>query len=68
MPEMWTYARFVRIADGPDSAHRHQVGRDELKTAEMYAERNKGYQRRYKALAEKMGEKYETFWGLTPDV
>jgi alkylation response protein AidB-like acyl-CoA dehydrogenase len=68
MPEMWTYARFVRIADGPDSAHRHQVGRDELKTAEIYAERNRGYQRRYKELAEKMGEKYETFWGLTPNV
>ncbi|KAF2165606.1 hypothetical protein M409DRAFT_23899 [Zasmidium cellare ATCC 36951] len=24
LPEMWTYARFVRIADGPDAAHRHQ--------------------------------------------
>ncbi|GKT41394.1 acyl-CoA dehydrogenase family member 10 [Colletotrichum spaethianum] len=23
-PEMWTYARFVRIADGPDASHRHQ--------------------------------------------
>ena len=33
LPEMWTYARFVRIADGPDAAHRHQVGRDQLKTA-----------------------------------
>lgn len=31
MPEMWTYARFVRLADGPDAAHRHQVGRDQLK-------------------------------------
>jgi alkylation response protein AidB-like acyl-CoA dehydrogenase len=68
LPEMWTYARFVRIADGPDSAHRHQVGRDELKTAEKYVERNKGYQRRYKALVDKMGEKYETFWGTTSEI
>jgi acyl-CoA dehydrogenase len=41
---------------------------DELKTAETYVERSKEYQRRYKALAEKMGEKYETFWGLTPEI
>lgn len=33
LPELWTYARFVRIADGPDAAHRHQVGRDQIKTA-----------------------------------
>ena len=34
LPELWTYARFVRIADGPDAAHRHQVGRDQLKAAQ----------------------------------
>ena len=68
LPEMWTYARFVRVADGPDSAHRHQVGRDELKTAEGFAERNREYQRKYKALAERLGYEYETFWGVTPDV
>ncbi|PVH71266.1 acyl-CoA dehydrogenase family member 10 [Cadophora sp. DSE1049] len=68
LPEMWTYARFVRVADGPDSAHRHQVGRDELKTAEKYAERNREYQKRYKALAEEKGLKYETFWGTTPKI
>ena len=33
LPELWTYARFVRIADGPDAAHRHQVGRDQIKNA-----------------------------------
>jgi alkylation response protein AidB-like acyl-CoA dehydrogenase len=33
LPQAWTYARFVRLADGPDAAHRHQVGREELKTA-----------------------------------
>jgi len=68
LPEMWTYARFVRIADGPDSAHRHQVERSELKMAEGYAERSREYQRRYKVLAEKMGQKYETFLDVTPDV
>ena len=68
LPEMWTYARFVRIADGPDSAHRHQVGRDELKAAEAFVERNKEYRRKYLRLAEDMGGKAETFWGITPDV
>jgi alkylation response protein AidB-like acyl-CoA dehydrogenase len=68
LPEMWTYARFVRIADGPDSAHRHQVGRDELKTAEGFKNRNREYQRRYKELASRMGVKYETFHGVTPEL
>jgi hypothetical protein len=42
LPEMWTYARFVRIADGPDSSHRHQVGRDQLKTAEGFRDKHMG--------------------------
>lgn len=68
LPEMWTYARFVRIADGPDSAHRHQVGRDELKTAAGFKERSKEYRRRYIALAKEKGVEVETFHGVTPDV
>lgn len=43
LPEMWTYARFVRVADGPDAAHRHQVGRDQLKTAGGVKERHVRY-------------------------
>ncbi|TPX07219.1 uncharacterized protein E0L32_010813 [Thyridium curvatum] len=61
LPEMWTYARFVRLADGPDAAHRHQVGREEMKTAGGFRERNEAYKRRYKELAEKYGEKYVSF-------
>lgn len=68
LPEMWTYARFVRIADGPDSAHRHQVGRDELKTAAGFKERSKEYRRRYIALAKEKGVEVETFHGVTPEV
>ncbi|CAG8974965.1 hypothetical protein HYALB_00012088 [Hymenoscyphus albidus] len=68
LPEMWTYARFVRIADGPDSAHRHQVGRDELKTAEIYKERDKEYRRKYIKLANEKGVEVETFHGVTPEV
>ncbi|KAL4868293.1 hypothetical protein BDV12DRAFT_209283 [Aspergillus spectabilis] len=43
LPEMWTYARFVRVADGPDAAHRHQVGRDQLKTAKDVLARHVRY-------------------------
>lgn len=50
LPEMWTYARFVRIADGPDAAHRHQVGRDQLKTASGFRARHEEYERRYREL------------------
>lgn len=49
---MWTYARFVRIADGPDAAHRHQVGRDELKTAPKIREQHEQYKKRYKELCQ----------------
>ncbi|EME77262.1 uncharacterized protein MYCFIDRAFT_83213 [Pseudocercospora fijiensis CIRAD86] len=61
LPEMWTYARFVRIADGPDAAHTHQVGRDQLKTAGKFRSRHKGYERRYKELCEKWQVEQETF-------
>ncbi|KAK5169780.1 uncharacterized protein LTR77_005758 [Saxophila tyrrhenica] len=61
LPEMWTYARFVRLADGPDAAHRHQVGRDELKKAGKVKEQHDAYQRRYKELCQKWGVDEETF-------
>lgn len=55
LPEAWTYARFVRIADGPDAAHRHQVGRDELREDKVEVVRRvfQGYARREKELTEK---------------
>ena len=61
LAEMWTYARFVRLADGPDAAHRHQVGRDELKKAGKVRAQHDAYQRRYKELCQKWGVEYETF-------
>ena len=61
LPEMWTYARFVRIADGPDAAHRHQVGRDQLKTVGRYREQHQEYRRRYEELCGKWDVEYETF-------
>ncbi|KAF2430458.1 acyl-CoA dehydrogenase NM domain-like protein [Tothia fuscella] len=63
LPEMWTYARFVRIADGPDSAHRHQVGRDQLKTAPAVKVRHQAYQKKHKELCEKWGVDYVAFGG-----
>ena len=53
LPEAWTYARYVRLADGPDAAHRHQVGRDQLKTAEGFRKRNEEYAKRSAELARK---------------
>ncbi|KAJ0306360.1 hypothetical protein COL5a_003651 [Colletotrichum fioriniae] len=61
LPEMWTYARFVRIADGPDAAHRHQVGREEMKTADEVIRKHKAYQERCKKFAEQYGERYISF-------
>ncbi|KAL0934685.1 acyl-CoA dehydrogenase [Colletotrichum truncatum] len=61
LPEMWTYARFVRVADGPDAAHRHQVGREELKKAEEVTRRHQMYQKRYKEFSELHGEKFVTY-------
>ena len=61
LPEMWTYARFVRLADGPDAAHRHQVGRDELKGASKVTEQHDRYERRYKELCQKWGVEYQSF-------
>lgn len=58
LPEAWMYARFVRVADGPDSAHRHQVGRDQLKTAGMIKQKHANYKRRYNQLARE--------WGMEP--
>ena len=52
LPELWTYARFVRIADGPDAAHRHQVGRDQIKAAQKdnLVGRYQGYKERNREL------------------
>lgn len=61
LPEMWTYARFVRVADGPDAAHRHQVGRDQLKTAPEFKKRHEGYAKRYTELCDKWKVEEETF-------
>lgn len=61
LPEMWTYARFVRIADGPDAAHRHQVGRDEIKGARRLRERHEAYRERYRELCGRWGVEEETF-------
>ncbi|KAF1935061.1 acyl-CoA dehydrogenase family member 11 [Clathrospora elynae] len=64
LPEIWTYARFVRVADGPDSAHKHQVGRDQMKTAKAFRERAEGYTARYKELCKKWNLDPEEFWGI----
>lgn len=66
LPEMWTYARFVRVADGPDAAHRHQVGRDQMKTAKGFKERHDEYSRRCRELSEKWGVVLEG--GMPEDV
>lgn len=58
LPEMWTYARFVRIADGPDSAHKHQVGRDQIKTAKAVRDRHVEYNKRHRELCEKWNVPY----------
>jgi acyl-CoA dehydrogenase len=62
LPEAWMYARFVRIADGPDAAHRHQVGRDQIKTAGGFVERHRGYRERYKELAKTWGLDAKERW------
>lgn len=43
LPHAWTYARYVRLADGPDAAHRHQVGREELKGAAELRNKHEKY-------------------------
>ncbi|KAL3462625.1 acyl-CoA dehydrogenase/oxidase [Aspergillus heterothallicus] len=55
LPEMWTYARFVRLADGPDAAHRHQVGRDQIKTARDVLQRHVRYYEIALELKERFG-------------
>jgi acyl-CoA dehydrogenase len=69
LPELWTYARFVRIADGPDAAHRHQVGRDQLKTAETFRQRHIGYLKRARELAKQWGieDQDERSWEYIPE-
>ena len=66
LPELWTYARFVRIADGPDAAHRHQVGRDQIKAAqkndligkyEAYRDRSRDLRKLWKI--EGLGSEFE---------
>ncbi|KAG9258345.1 acyl-CoA dehydrogenase family member 10 [Emericellopsis atlantica] len=57
LPGIWAYARWARLADGPDSAHRHQVGRDELKKAVEITKRHQEYNRLAKVYGEKHGEK-----------
>lgn len=59
LPEIWTYARFVRVADGPDAAHRHQVGRDQLKHFGMTREKHLNYADRARELRQQ--------WGLESD-
>jgi acyl-CoA dehydrogenase len=61
LPEMWTYARFVRLADGPDAAHLHQVGRDQLKTAEVVRDRHKKYEAKHRELCKTWGVPYESY-------
>ncbi|RVX70864.1 hypothetical protein B0A52_06020 [Exophiala mesophila] len=55
LPEMWAYARFVRVADGPDAAHRHQVGRDQLKKFEATRLRHTAYADRARGLRKQWG-------------
>jgi len=31
LAEMWAYARFIRLADGPDEVHEYQLGRNTIK-------------------------------------
>ncbi|KPM37417.1 hypothetical protein AK830_g9148 [Neonectria ditissima] len=57
LPQLWTYARFVRVADGPDAAHKHQVGREEMKKGKEVTERHQEYNRKAKKFAELSGEK-----------
>lgn len=54
MPHAWTYARYVRLADGPDAAHRHQVGREELKKARELLDRHQEYSRKSLQLTAKL--------------
>ncbi|KAF1810752.1 acyl-CoA dehydrogenase NM domain-like protein [Eremomyces bilateralis CBS 781.70] len=61
LPEMWTYARFVRLADGPDSSHAHQVGRDQMKTAKGFETRHKQYQQRYHELCKQWNVEEDIF-------
>lgn len=53
----FAYAHWARLADGPDAAHRHQVGREELKKSDAVTKRHQEYNRKAKVYAELHGEK-----------
>jgi acyl-CoA dehydrogenase len=62
LPEMWTYARFVRVADGPDAAHKHQVGREQMKLAGYFSKRHEEYERTSKELRSRWGYEEDGVW------
>ncbi|KAL4808015.1 acyl-CoA dehydrogenase/oxidase [Aspergillus unguis] len=67
LPEMWTYARFVRLADGPDAAHRHQVGRDQIRTAKDVLARHTQYYEIAQDLRKRFGlEDDDCTWEYLP--
>lgn len=69
LPEIWTYARFVRVADGPDAAHRHQVGRDQLKKFENTRLQHTAYADKARELRKKWGienDEGEFEWEYVP--
>ncbi|KAK2466520.1 hypothetical protein APHAL10511_002162 [Amanita phalloides] len=53
----WAGLRSLRIADGPDAVHIQQVGRKELKRAELLHERGVQKKRKEKLLFERVGLK-----------
>lgn len=59
LPEMWTYARFVRVADGPDAAHRHQIGRGEVRNADTVRQRHERYMEIARRLEKELGMEEE---------
>ncbi|KAM5342811.1 hypothetical protein ACJ41O_013777 [Fusarium nematophilum] len=57
LPQLWTYARFVRVADGPDAAHKHQVGREEMKKGQETINKHQEYNKKARAFLLQSGEK-----------
>jgi len=35
LADMWSYARFIRLADGPDEVHEYQLGRNTIKKYQL---------------------------------
>ena len=62
LPELWTYARFVRVADGPDAAHRHQVGRDAMKAVGEDRGRHEQYRIKAKELRQQWDLQDDDQW------